>query len=120
MPTLYEVLGIKPDATDAEIKHAYRRLTRKFHPDRNPGDNDCVAKFKDVQNAYEVLSDKQERAKYDDVISAKSQMPPFQTASTSAESKPCESADASAANSQTPSSVSFGLWAFWLGVASLA
>jgi molecular chaperone DnaJ len=61
----YDILGIKKDATDKDIKQAYRRLARKHHPDVNPGDKSAEAKFKEINAAYEVLSDKDKRQKYD-------------------------------------------------------
>jgi DnaJ-class molecular chaperone len=61
----YEVLGVARDASEADIKKAYRSLARKFHPDRNPGDKQAEAKFKEVQDAYDVLSDKTKREQYD-------------------------------------------------------
>ena len=61
----YEVLGVSKTATDEEIKKAYRKLAKKYHPDMNPGDKEAEAKFKEVNEAYEVLSDKDKRAKYD-------------------------------------------------------
>jgi DnaJ-class molecular chaperone len=61
----YEVLGVARTASDTEIKKAYKELSRKYHPDRNAGDKDAEARFKEVQEAYEVLSDKQKRAQYD-------------------------------------------------------
>jgi molecular chaperone DnaJ len=61
----YELLGIKKDATEKEIKQAYRRLARKYHPDVNPGDKSAEAKFKEINTAHEILSDKEKRAKYD-------------------------------------------------------
>jgi molecular chaperone DnaJ len=61
----YDILGLKKDASDKEIKQAYRRLARKYHPDVNPGDKSAEAKFKEVNAAYEVLSDKEKRQKYD-------------------------------------------------------
>ena len=61
----YEVLGIAKGASEAEIKSAYRKLAKKYHPDLNPGDKTAEAKFKEVNEAYEVLSDKEKRARYD-------------------------------------------------------
>lgn len=61
----YEVLGVAKDAGGDEIKKAYRKLAAANHPDRNPGDNDAVQRFKDAAEAYEVLSDDQKRAAYD-------------------------------------------------------
>ncbi|MBI4267386.1 MAG: DnaJ domain-containing protein [Chloroflexi bacterium] len=61
----YNILGIKQDASEQEIKRVYRRLARKFHPDVNPGDKSAEAKFKDINEAYEVLSNKEKRQKYD-------------------------------------------------------
>lgn len=61
----YEVLGVARDATDDQVKKAYRKLAREYHPDRNPGDKAAEAKFKEVQEAYDILSDKDKRAKYD-------------------------------------------------------
>jgi DnaJ-class molecular chaperone len=61
----YEVLGVGKTASADEIKKAYRQLARKYHPDRNPGDKTAEGKFKEVQDAYDVLSDKDKRAQYD-------------------------------------------------------
>ncbi len=61
----YRTLGVKRDASEQEIKQAYRKLARKLHPDVNPGDKTAEAKFKEVNEAYEVLSDKEKRQKYD-------------------------------------------------------
>src|ERR1700722_1072439 len=61
----YEVLGVQKNASDADIKKAYRKLARQHHPDRNPGDKKAEAQFKEVQEAYDVLSDATKKAQYD-------------------------------------------------------
>ena len=61
----YEILGVNKDATEKDIKQAYRRLARRYHPDVNPGDKTAEAKFKEINAAYEVLADKEKRQKYD-------------------------------------------------------
>lgn len=61
----YEVLGVQKTATDDELKHAYRTLAKKYHPDLHPDDKEAESKFKEVNEAYEVLSDKDKRQKYD-------------------------------------------------------
>ena len=61
----YEVLGVPKTAADEEIKKAYRKLARQYHPDRNPGDKQAETHFKEIQDAYDVLSDKQKREQYD-------------------------------------------------------
>ena len=61
----YEVLGVKKDASDDEIKSAYRKLAKQYHPDLHPDDAQAEAKFKEVNEAYETLSDSQKRAQYD-------------------------------------------------------
>src|SRR5215468_1460361 len=61
----YEVLGLSNTASEDEIKKSYRALARKFHPDVNPGDKSAEAKFKEVQEAYDVLSDQEKRRRYD-------------------------------------------------------
>src|SRR5438067_1773082 len=65
MANFYDVLGVKRDASEKEIRSAYRKLARKHHPDVNPGDKAAEAKFKDITSAYEVLSDPEKRPKYD-------------------------------------------------------
>src|SRR5712691_43533 len=62
---MYEILGVPRDATEADITKAYRALARKYHPDRNPGDKEAEAKFKEIQNAYDILSDTAKRSNYD-------------------------------------------------------
>jgi DnaJ-class molecular chaperone len=61
----YEVLGVARDATPEAIKKAYRSLARKYHPDVNPGDKTAEAKFKEVQQAYDILSEPEKRSRYD-------------------------------------------------------
>jgi DnaJ homolog subfamily A member 5 len=65
MRCLYEVLGVLPEADDATVRTAYRREALRNHPDKNPGEMAAEERFKEVQNAYEILSDKHERAWYD-------------------------------------------------------
>ena len=61
----YELLGVKKDASESEIKKAYRKLAMKYHPDRNPDDKTAEEKFKDIQKAYAILSDAKKRSAYD-------------------------------------------------------
>src|ERR1043165_9320368 len=61
----YDVLGVKRDAADDEIKKAYRKLARKYHPDLNPGDKTAEEQFKLLQDAYDVLSNAEDRKLYD-------------------------------------------------------
>lgn len=68
MPKLadpYETLGVGREATDDEIKRAYRKLARRYHPDANPDDKDAEERFKEIQNAYAILSDPEKRKSYD-------------------------------------------------------
>src|ERR1044072_460646 len=61
----YEVLGVQRTATEADMKVSYRKLAMQWHPDRNPNDKDCEHKFKEINEAYDVLKDEQRRAAYD-------------------------------------------------------
>src|SRR5258707_13483323 len=61
----YDILGVSKSADADELKRAYRKLAMQFHPDRNPGDTSAEHKFKDINEAYDVLKDDQKRAAYD-------------------------------------------------------
>ena len=61
----YEVLGVDRNAGDSELKSAYRKLAKKYHPDTNPGNAEAEAKFKEASEAYAVLSDSEKRRQYD-------------------------------------------------------
>ena len=61
----YEILGLDKKATDASIKKAYRKLAKKYHPDSNPNDKEAEKRFKEVTEAYNVLSNKEKKKLYD-------------------------------------------------------
>ena len=63
----YATLGVAKTASEKEIKQAFRKLARKFHPDVNPGDKTAEARFKEINEAHEVLSDPEKRRKYDEL-----------------------------------------------------
>src|SRR5690606_19534590 len=63
----YKVLGVSKDVSDAELKKTYRKLARTYHPDSNAGDAKAEAKFKEISEAYAVLSDKTQREEYDQI-----------------------------------------------------
>jgi len=67
---LYDVLGVTKSASQDEVKKAYRKLARQYHPDKNPGDKQAEERFKDIQGAYDVLSDPEKRKQYDSFGSA--------------------------------------------------
>src|SRR5436189_5291526 len=62
---LYDALGVSRGASQDEIKKSYRKLVRQYHPDKNPGDKEAEERFKEIQGAYDVLSDPEKRKKYD-------------------------------------------------------
>ena len=62
---LYDALGVSRGASQDEIKKAYRKLVRQYHPDKNPGDEEAEERFKEIQGAYDVLSDPEKRKQYD-------------------------------------------------------
>ena len=65
MKDYYKILGVSPTTSDVEIKKAYRKLAKKYHPDANPGNKSAEAKFKEINEAYETLSDETKKAEYD-------------------------------------------------------
>ncbi len=73
MKDYYEILGVQKNATDEEIKKAYRKLAIQYHPDKNPGDTVAEAKFKEINDAYQILSDPSKRRNYDMYGSSDSQ-----------------------------------------------
>ncbi|MBV9003853.1 MAG: J domain-containing protein, partial [Solirubrobacterales bacterium] len=64
-PDYYKILGVGKNASDAEIKKAYRKLARKYHPDQNGGDKKAEERFKEISQAHDVLSDPEKRKAYD-------------------------------------------------------
>ncbi|MEJ8553246.1 DnaJ domain-containing protein [Tepidibacter sp. Z1-5] len=69
MKNLYQILEIDKNASQSEIKKAYRKLAKKYHPDRNPNDKNACDIFREVAQAYEILSDEKKRKEYDDKLS---------------------------------------------------
>ena len=63
----YKILGVERTASEAEIKKAFRKLARKFHPDVNPNDKEAERRFKEINEAYQVLSDKDKRKRFDEL-----------------------------------------------------
>ena len=64
----YEVLGLQKGASEEEIKKAFRKMAMKYHPDKNPGDKEAEEKFKEISEAYEILSDEEKRKQYDEEL----------------------------------------------------
>ncbi|MEY2900542.1 MAG: hypothetical protein RL247_708 [Actinomycetota bacterium] len=73
----YQILGVSKEASDSEIKKTYRSLARKFHPDSNPDNPSAEARFKEISEAYSVLSDSQQRAEYDQIRAMQAGRPRF-------------------------------------------
>ena len=63
----YEILGVSPNADEKTIKQAYRKLARQYHPDLNPGNKEAEEKFKSINEAYQALSNSEQRKKYDEL-----------------------------------------------------
>src|SRR5438034_3250189 len=74
--SLYEALGVPKNASAADLKKAYRKLARQYHPDKNPGDAEAEKRFKEIQHAYDVLSDPEKRKQYDQFGSANGRFGP--------------------------------------------
>lgn len=69
MSDWYNILGIKQGAEDTQVKAAYRKLAKKYHPDAHPGDRECEVRFREITEAYTILSDPKKRKKYDEELS---------------------------------------------------
>ena len=65
MKDFYQILGVSRDASDSEIKKAYRKLAVQYHPDKNPGNQEAEERFKEISAAFDILKDPDKRAKYD-------------------------------------------------------
>jgi curved DNA-binding protein CbpA len=97
----YKVLGLSREASLDDIQQAHRKLVRKYHPDANPEDPRSEKRFKEVQRAYEVLSDEKKRREYDEGLRTSSRGSPGRSRSRESSSRPRASADARAGVSTT-------------------
>ncbi len=77
MTDWYSVLQVSRQASEGEIKSAYRKMAKKYHPDAHPGDKNCEARFKEITEAYTILSDAKKRRKYDEELSGQSPKEPY-------------------------------------------
>lgn len=84
----YSILGVDENASEEEIKQAYRRLAKRYHPDKNRGDKEAERRFKEINEAYEVLSDKEKRARYDQLRNGGYQFEGFDFADAFGRSRP--------------------------------
>src|SRR5918994_1800876 len=85
---LYKLLGLSRDASQDDIQQAHRKLVREYHPDANPEDPRAEGRFKEVQQAYEVLSDEKKRREYDEGLRASSRRSPGRPRSRESSSRP--------------------------------
>jgi curved DNA-binding protein CbpA len=97
----YKVLGLSREASQDDIQQAHRKLVRKYHPDANPEDPRAEERFKEVQRAYEVLSDEKKRREYDEGLRTSSRGSPGRSRSRESSSRPRARADARAGVSTT-------------------
>jgi curved DNA-binding protein CbpA len=97
----YNALGLSREASQDDIQQAHRKLVRKYHPDANPEDPRAEERFKEVQRAYEVLSDEKKRREYDEGLRTSSRGSPGRSRSRESSSRPRASADARAGVSTT-------------------
>ena len=73
MTDWYHVLQVSRQASEGEIKSAYRKLAKKYHPDAHPGDRECESRFREITEAYTILSDSKKRRKYDEELGSRTQ-----------------------------------------------